>query len=117
MTRDEYLDVLASEPATAMQVGAIHGEFRRLGYAPRDRDQRLAGSAAMLGLGQLASTRDLTMGEAGRLLRLLMDCPDRAAQQRLAASASRREALRNAAGVLAQIAAAVAAALGWPATP
>lgn len=77
MTRDEYLVILATARATANQVGAILGEFERLGFGDADRAERLAVTAVVLGLDELASTRDLTMGEAGRLLRMLQHCPDR----------------------------------------
>jgi hypothetical protein len=76
MTRDEYLEMLATEPATATQVGAIVGEFRRLGVI--DRAERLAISAELLGLEELGSTTDLVMGDAGRLYRTLLDVRDRA---------------------------------------
>ena len=70
MTRDEYLAVLASEPATPNQVGAIRAECDRLGLGG-DRDRRLAVCAAVLGLDRLGSTRDLRMGLAGRLVGVL----------------------------------------------
>ncbi len=76
MTRDEYLAVLAETPATPNQVGAIVHECERLGLA--DRAERLAITAALAGLDELASTRDLTMGEAGRLCRMLPLVADRA---------------------------------------
>lgn len=69
MNRDEYLEMLATEPATPTQVGAIHGEFARLGVSARA--ERLAISAALLGLDDLGSTRDLVMGDAGRLVGML----------------------------------------------
>lgn len=78
MTRDEYLHVLATEPLTATQRGAVLGEFRRLGLdSPADRSRRLAVSAAILGLDELTSTADLSMGQAGQLvsaLRSITDC-------------------------------------------
>jgi hypothetical protein len=76
MTRDEYLHVLATEPATSTQVGAIIGEFTRLGVT--GRAERLAISAGLLGLDHLASTKDLVRGDAGRLYRMLLDVRDRA---------------------------------------
>ena len=79
MTLEEWHEVLATEPATPRQVGAVMGEMHRLGLAdPADRAERLAVCAELLGLDDLASTRDLTMGEAGELLRLLQDCRMRA---------------------------------------
>lgn len=79
MRRDELNEMLAATPATRNQVGAIIGEFNRLGFYghPRDRDERLAVCAALLGIEHLRSTRDLTMGEAGQLVRLLTDTRDR----------------------------------------
>ena len=77
MTRDELNEKLATEPATRNQVGAIHREFERLGFREKDRAERLAVSAAMLELGSLRSTRDLTMGEAGCLVCLLLVTADR----------------------------------------
>lgn len=71
MTLEEWHQVLATEPASPAQVGAVLSEFRRLGYRPGDRARRLAVSAALLGRTRLDSTRDLVMGDAGRLLRLL----------------------------------------------
>ena len=76
MNRDEYLEMLATEPATPNQRGAIMGEFARLGVT--DRGERLAACAALLGLGELGSTADLVMGEAGRLVNLLQRLRDRA---------------------------------------
>src|ERR1017187_8637887 len=72
MTRDELNEMLATEPATRNQVGAIHREFERLGFREKDRAERLAVSAAMIELGSLGSTRDLTMGQAGCLVCLLL---------------------------------------------
>lgn len=77
MTRDEYLEVLATEPATGTQVGAIIGEFERLGVA--NRAERLAISAELLGVDKLASTADLVMGQAGYLVALLQRTRDRTA--------------------------------------
>jgi hypothetical protein len=76
VTRDEYLEMLATEPATATQVGAIIGEFRRLGID--NRDERLAISAELLELGGLGSTTDLVMGQAGRLVDMLRRTAGRA---------------------------------------
>jgi hypothetical protein len=77
MTRDELNEMLATEPATRNQVGAIHREFERLGFREKDRAERLSVSAAMLELGSLGSTRDLTMGQAGCLVCLLLVTGDR----------------------------------------
>ena len=76
MTRDEYLHMLGTEPATSTQVGAIIGEFERLGVA--DRAERLAICAELLGLEELGSTSGLVMGQAGYLVNLLQRTRDRA---------------------------------------
>jgi hypothetical protein len=85
MNLAEWHQVLATELATPNQVGAVQGHFERLGFRrylsprrPGDRAERLAISAELLGLDELESSRQLTQGQAGRLLRLLQDCPDRA---------------------------------------
>jgi hypothetical protein len=77
LTRDEWNAVLATEPATSAQLGAVMHEFRRLGFAEGDRGERLAVSGAVLGLDALGSTRDLTMGQAGQLVRALMAYTER----------------------------------------
>lgn len=76
MNLAEWRLVLATAPATPHQVGAIQGEFGRLGV--RDRAERLAISAALLGLDHLGSTRQLVMGDAGRLFSALRAITDRA---------------------------------------
>lgn len=85
MTRDEYLAMLATEPATSKQVGAILAEFDRLGVA--DRTERLAITAALLDLEDLGSTTDLVMGDAGRLVAMLRSIQDRGELPDLAAPA------------------------------
>ena len=75
MTREEWNKVLAIAPLTAAQRGAIQGEFTRLGVT--DRAERLAISAALLGLDRLGSTTDLTQGQAGKLLGQLRDIRNR----------------------------------------
>jgi hypothetical protein len=54
-------------PATRRQAGAVHREFRRLGFSepPGWRGCRLAVAAALTGREDLASLRMLTGGEAG----------------------------------------------------
>lgn len=84
MTREEWNHVLDTHPATATQVGAIVGEFRRLGVA--DRGERLALSAALLGLGDLGSTTELVMGQAGQLVATLRHIRDRAELAEVAAA-------------------------------
>ncbi len=69
------LERLETTAATRTQVGAIHGEFRRIGV--RRRDERLMISATLLDLDDLGSTLELTMGEAGKLIRILRDTRDR----------------------------------------
>ena len=64
-------------PATARQVGAVHGAFRRLGLDdPAWRGARLAVVRALCGAPGIFSIRQLTGGEAGRLARLLSSCRD-----------------------------------------
>jgi hypothetical protein len=74
---DQWHEVLATEPATTNQVGAIHQEFLRLGFGEDERAERLAASAALLQLPELRSTMDLTRGSAGYLLRILQGFRDR----------------------------------------
>ena len=70
---------LDTDPLTLVQLGAIHGEFRRLGFDPADRAGRLEVTAALARVsGGIESTRELTMGEAGRVIGALRDCPGRA---------------------------------------
>jgi hypothetical protein len=80
MTLDEWHQVLATEPATPRQLGAVLHQFERLGYQDNrwDRPARLAAAAALLHLGQLDSTRQLTMGQAGQLLHALQGFRSRA---------------------------------------
>jgi hypothetical protein len=68
---------LDTEPLTLAQLGAVHGEFRRLGFGPADRAERLEVTAGLARAGgPVGSTRELTMGEAGRVIRALIECPD-----------------------------------------
>ena len=75
MTRDEWRALADSAPATPNQVGAIRREFFRLGFGPADRAERLriTGQLARAD-GQLATTKDLTMGQAGRVVGALTGC-------------------------------------------
>lgn len=75
MTRDEWRAFAESAPATPNQVGAIHREFSRLGFGAADRAGRLriTGQLARAD-GQLATTKDLTMGQAGRVVGALTEC-------------------------------------------
>ena len=75
MTRDEYLAMLDTEPATPTQRGAVMRECDRLGLA--DRAERLAILAALLDLDALGSTANLTMGQAGKLVNLLQSTQNR----------------------------------------
>jgi len=77
MNLDEWHAVLATEPATSNQRGAIMREFGRLGFGEEDRAERLAACAALLGLDELDTTGDLTMGQAGQLVGTLMRFADR----------------------------------------
>jgi len=71
------MNVLETEPATPSQVGVVVGQFERLGFTRHDRAERLAISAAFLGLDGLESTKDLTKGQAGKLYSLLLGIGDR----------------------------------------
>jgi hypothetical protein len=72
-----YLARLDTEPLTPGQLGAIHGEFTRLGYRdPRDRAARLAVTATLARCAPIATTKDLTAGEAGRAVGALRRCAD-----------------------------------------
>jgi hypothetical protein len=99
MNRDEWNQVLETEPATPNQRGAIMDHFRRLGFHPqRDRAERLATCAALLDLDALGSTAELTMGQAGRLVHILQRTPGRAELAAAAAAAADdRQALDDAA--------------------
>lgn len=79
MKLDQWHAVLSTEPATPNQRGAIMAQFERLGFrSTYDRADRLTASAALLDLSELRSTRDLVMGEAGKLLCILQGFRDRA---------------------------------------
>lgn len=71
---------LETAPLTVNQLGAIHGEFRRLGYRdPWDRAARLAVTAALADSGPIDSTKELTEGQAGRVVGALRACATPAA--------------------------------------
>jgi hypothetical protein len=70
-TREEWKAELAEHPVTPNQLGRLHREFARLGYRPADRDARLATCAALLGLDDLATMKDLRQGQAGQLVGML----------------------------------------------
>lgn len=94
MRRAEWDVVADATPATVRQVGRVHREFARLGWPVADRAGRLAACAVLLGLDRLATSRDLSMGQAGRLIGVLSGLPDlRALSEELAAgrAASGRE--------------------------
>ena len=75
MTRDEWLDVLATEDATPDQVGRIRAEFNRLGFhGSATRDERLRLTEILADSDPIETTKDLTMGEAGRAIRALIRC-------------------------------------------
>lgn len=79
MNLAEFRERLETEPLTGPQLGAIMREWRRLGLdGPADRGERLAVTAALAGLDGLASTCELTMGQAGLVLRALRGCAARA---------------------------------------
>jgi len=81
MRLDQWHQVLATEPATPNQLGAVMHEFDRLGYQDNrwDRPARLAAASALLHLERPCSTtRELTMGQAGQLLHTLQGFRSRA---------------------------------------
>lgn len=86
MTRDEWNSHAETAPLTPDQRGAILGHCDRLGLA--DRCERLAVLAELLGLDNLESTADLTLGQAGRLVNLLQHTRDRGELLELAAAAA-----------------------------
>lgn len=74
-TLAEYRARLDREPLTSNQLGRIHREFERLGFTPADRAERLRITATLARVpGQLATTKDLTMGQAGRVVGLMTGC-------------------------------------------
>lgn len=85
------------EPATALQRGALAGEFARLGYrrSQAGRKLRLAYSAALLGVDGLSSSSELTSGDAGRLIRMLHGCRTHADLQALAGIPGRPDETRS----------------------
>jgi hypothetical protein len=67
-----YRERLAVDPLTLNQLGAIHRRFAALGLDEhRDRPARLAITARLAGVPEVGSTKELTMGEAGRVIRSL----------------------------------------------
>jgi hypothetical protein len=115
MRLEEWHQVLATEPATPDQLGAVMGEFERLGFGYADRAERLAVSAAILGLDELGSVKDLVMGQAGRLLRVLHGCQDRASLPVPPPAAARPSGAPGRGAVLALAAAALVNAWQRPA--
>ena len=94
---------------TTAQLGRIREEYRRLGIGDSDREQRLAITAALLGLSAVATTKDLDSNEAGQLIGFLSGFDDqRGLQDAVAAVAAARRAKMRAkffvqlAGVLAR---------------
>lgn len=69
------MSTLDMEPLTSNQLGAIHREFYRLGFhVSIDRDERLRLTASLAKVPALTSTKNLVMGEAGRVIRALTEC-------------------------------------------
>jgi len=83
-TLAQYRERLTAEPLTLTQLGAVHGEWRRLGL--RDRDERLRLSAAIAQAEPIGSTKELTLGEAGRLVGQLRECGSLADARAMASS-------------------------------
>jgi hypothetical protein len=74
---------LDTEPLTASQLGRIHREFARLGFhQTQDRAERLRLTAALARVPELGSTKDLTMGQAGRVIARPDPLPDRGSRAR-----------------------------------
>ena len=65
---------LDTDPLTLNQLGRIHREFERLGFGPADRPERLRLTAVLARSGPIASTKELSMGEAGRTVNALLRC-------------------------------------------
>lgn len=75
MNLDDWRAALDERPVTAHQRGAIMRECGRLGL--RDRGERLAVLAALIGLEELNSTADLTQGQGGKVVGILQRIRDR----------------------------------------
>lgn len=96
MTRDEWAAYAEQAPATRNQVGAAHGEFKRLGFRdPWDRAERLDLAADLLGLDGLDSFNSLTRGDAGMLVAILQNAPDAASIRQRAEDARKRNRPRH----------------------
>lgn len=93
MSREDWYDHIESVPVTGNQLGRIIAEYRRLGLGgAEDRAGRLAITAALAGTGELDSTRDLTQGQAGRVVHALLGCPDQASLYAAAGLGADRQA-------------------------
>jgi hypothetical protein len=92
MNKQSWQEELETRPATPNQLGRIMHHFERLGwhdtYSPYHRSQlsewwneryrserevRLGICSKMIGR-EITSVRDLTLGEAGKIIRALADC-------------------------------------------
>jgi hypothetical protein len=72
---EDYRARLKTEPLTVNQLGRIRREFERLGFAEADRAERLRITSQLAQVpGELATTNDLTMGQAGQVIRILTSC-------------------------------------------
>ena len=96
MNLAEWRTVQETELASPRQRGAVMGQFTRLGYGRADRAARLAVAARILGLDDLASTGDLTTGQAGMLLGTLSGFASRAGLGAEFPSPAARKARRRA---------------------
>lgn len=73
-TRTRTTGRLDTGPLTVNQLGRIHQEFARLGFGRADRRERLRLTAELARSGPIGSTKDLSMGEAGRAIGALGHC-------------------------------------------
>jgi hypothetical protein len=74
-TLAEYRTRLDREPLTSNQLGAIHREFYQLGFhVSADRAERLRLTAMLARVPSIDSTKNLTIGQAGRVVGLMTGC-------------------------------------------
>jgi protein gp37 len=95
MTREEWDQVLATEPATPNQVGSIVSECERLGLG--DRDERLAACAEGYRKGMMTTEKPRESVCAAILDAVVLDAGEdgRASREKLEQTAVRSEAFAN----------------------